>query len=174
MTLFIFLNRVIFAGDEGVEYVIRTYGRGEGRLKVMKEGLYTVFEAVVPSNTELLRLYIRGGGKTGDLGIMKPCGASACLKRKLSRIQAAALPEKIDEVFALKYNEKLPAAETEKTLKKIPVIKETPLWEKLPDGSMRSFDGKSHFLALPAKLRTKPTGLRLMEYEGREYLVFRY
>lgn len=47
------------------------------------------------------------------------------------------------------------------------------LWFSRPDGSLSAFDGRSLLLALPARLRQRPAGLRLMQIDGREYLVFR-
>ena len=42
-----------------------------------------------------------------------------------------------------------------------------------PDGSLTAFDGCCRLVALPAELRQKPPGLRLLRLEGREYMVFR-
>lgn len=72
-----------------------------GELELYTEGLYTVFEAEVQDADKLLRLYLAGEGSCCPLGLMKPEGERAVLKRRLSRLEVKKLPEKIERAFVL-------------------------------------------------------------------------
>ena len=60
-----------------MEYPIVENGKENGRLMARQEGLYTVFEARLPSRPALTRLYLCGGGESRLLGVMEP-GDDGC------------------------------------------------------------------------------------------------
>lgn len=79
-----------------MEYPIMIDGAAAGTLNVTTAGLFTVFEANVPGREGLLRLSVYGGGDEGYLGVMQPWSGGLYLRRRLSRRECAALPQKIE------------------------------------------------------------------------------
>ena len=150
-----------------------------GRLEIYTEGLYTVFEASVYEAENLMRLYLKCRGSIIPLGVLRPCGGSAYMKRKFSRIQMQNFPGMPEEAFVLPAEEScMPDAAPDSKIKKqapADMKKEKGVPEqKFDDGSMLVSDGGERWLALPSKLRKKVPGLRLRVIKGREYILFRY
>ena len=155
------------------------YSKGQrcGRLETYNEGLYTVFEARVSEADGLLRLWFKSSGGIFPLGVMKPCGSSAYIKKKFTRMQMRAWPGKPEEAYILPADEKpLPAVSADSIrLFKTAAENETASTEReFKDGSIFISDGSGKWLALPAELRKKVPGLRLRKIGGREYILFRY
>ena len=178
MTLFIFLNRVIFSeGAEAVWCYIYSKRQRCGRLETHNEGLYTAFEARVSEAEGLMRLWFKSRGRIFPLGVMKPCGSSAYLKRRFSRLQMQAFPGLPEEAYIMPADEKTvsavsAAAETEvRTAAEAGTSAEK---RSFSDGSILISDSSGKWLALPAELRKKVPGLRLRKIGGREYILFRY
>ena len=147
--------------------------REAGRLRIARDGLYTVLEAELPGRAgEIVRLWVHGGGKRAYLGVMQPWSRGLWLRRRLSRAELREFPDPIeyaaDRAGAASEAEipapSLPESEPEEGL----------LWTRRPDGSLTAFDGVSRLLALPAKLRTPNPRAVERVIEGQKYLVFRY
>lgn len=79
-----------------MDYPLMLKGEAFGLLSVEKQGLYTVMEARTPEAEGLVRLWVQGEGKEAYLGVMQPCEGGLCLKRRLSRMEMAAFPGKIE------------------------------------------------------------------------------
>ena len=68
-----------------------------GTLTESRSGLYTVFEASLPSDPgHLVRLYLHGGGESAYLGLMQPWSGGLFLRRRLSALERRAFPTRID------------------------------------------------------------------------------
>lgn len=176
-----------------MEIPIHIAGEKAGVLEVNKEGLYTVFEARLPATKELTRLWVAGSGQSAYLGLMEPKGSEQHLRRRLTAAEMKKLPGQIEyacteePIMETLSAEAAPAPEEQPEpegqeagdAQPLPMATGPPaedeglLWFSRPDGSLVSFDGRSHLLALPARLRQVPTGLRLLRIGEREYLVFR-
>ena len=144
-------------------------GQKLGRLTESREGLYTVFRADCPRREGLIRLWLHGGGQSACLGVLAPRGDRLTLTRRLSRLERAAFPLRIDcasdrpETAAKPRPAPLPPRE--------PSPPPESGWHALPDGSLLSDDGR---IALPAALPpSSPLAGRVLRIRGREYLVFR-
>ena len=178
-------------------------GEKAGELEIRREGLYTVFEGRLPATVELTRLWVAGGRQSAYLGLMEPKGSEQVLRRRLTAAEMRKLPTPIEyactqePVPEAPSAERLPppeetgegAAQEESVEQPRPVATGPPaatekyagetaedeglLWFSRPDGSLVSFDGRCRLLALPARLRQVPPGLRLLRIGDREYLVFR-
>ena len=179
-----------------MEYPLIIDGVERGKLRVEQEGLYTVFEAELADvNEGLYRIWIHGGGEHGYLGLMQPWSGGMYLRRKLSRSELKDFPPKPEyasnENVADLHNTNCKpvhnAENKENRIKDLHNTKETEphaeaaaedagelLWFRSPDGSLVSFDGKSHLVALPVKLRAAVPNAVLRRIEGREYMIFRY
>ena len=179
-----------------MEVPIRISGETAGLLTVCREGLYTVFEARLPPSGELTRLWVAGGGESAYLGLMEPGEDSLYLNRRLSASAMRSFPREI-EYAATEEPQAQRAGETEKEeeadrqpreeVKSPPIavppeesVPEEPepngsglRWFSRPDGSLAAFDGYGSLLALPADLRRREPGARLMRIHGRDYMVFR-
>ena len=150
-----------------MELPIYINGKAVGRLEIRAEGLYTVFEARLPKQEGLRRLYVVGGGERACLGLPRPEGEELVLKRRLSRLEREKLPKKPEYADlgegSAPNPDPAPAPETD-----------APAggWQRGPDGFLR--DPGRRLLALPCDLRGRKPGLRLESIDGREYLLFRY
>ena len=148
----------------GIALEIPIYIAGErcGTLTERAEGLYTVLRAVCPPKEGLIRLWARGGGRSGYLGLLTPCGDGLALERRLSRRERAAFPAVIERAD----DGEAPAAPD--------LDRDEPCgqsWRRLPDGSLR---GENGLLALPAALPDgSPLRAALQHINGGDYLVFR-
>ena len=82
-----------------MDYPLLLSGQKRGRLKVEKQGLYTLMEARAsdPGDRGLVRLWVRGGGKEAYLGLMEPGEDGLHLRRRLSRLELAAFPAGIEQ-----------------------------------------------------------------------------
>lgn len=149
------------------EYTITDGDSNLGRFTMSRDGLYTLIEARVKPREGLTRLYVSGGGKSVCLGLMWPEGGVLKLRRRLSRLELQDLPESIETVSIRppEIRPEPPAAEC-----KAPA----EAWQPMPDGSLLLITPGGKYIALPAKLRRAPPGLRLRIIDGREYLLFRY
>ena len=150
-------------------------GREAGRLRIARDGLYTVLEAELPGRAgEIVRLWVHGGGKSAYLGVMQPWSRGLWLRRRLSRAELREFPDPI-EYAADRAGE---AAEAHAEKPPAPAAAPEPeqglLWTRRPDGTLTAFDGVSRLLALPAKLRTPNPRAVERVIEGQKYLVFRY
>ena len=128
-------------------------GRRVGTLRRYREGLYTVFEARLPAQEGLTRLYVFGGGRRFCLGVMEPGPAGLSLRRRYSRAELRRFPAAI-AYAALREEEAAPGEG------------ETP-----PGPRLMTLEGRL-YLALPCALRSNRPGLRLHQENGREYLLF--
>ncbi len=79
-----------------MDYPLLLGGEERGRLKVEKQGLYTLMEARAPGARGLVRLWVRGGGEETYLGLMEPREEGLYLSRRLSRLELAAFPAPIE------------------------------------------------------------------------------
>ena len=79
-----------------MEYPLLLMGVERGKLKVEKQGLYTLMEATAPEAEGLVRLWVQGGGREAYLGLMVPQNGGLCLRRRLSRLELSAFPENIE------------------------------------------------------------------------------
>lgn len=157
------------------EYKITDGARCVGRLTLRRDGLYTLIEAKAKPRGELTRLYICGGGESACLGLMMPEGGIVKLRRRLSRLELQSLPEKIELVSTCP-PEALPKKRPPASKRKQETQPSAPAenWRPLPDGSLVLSTAEGEFIALPAKLRRVPPGIRLYVINEQEYLVFRY
>lgn len=156
-------------------YPIQGYAPEEGWLRLERAGLYTLLEARLPASGQLTRLWAVGrGGDRAYLGLPVPEGDALCLRRRLSAAEMKKLPA---ELAYASTQEQEPEPETGADLEPEPETEETGedglLWFARPDGSLTAFDGRGTLLALPARLRRTPPGVRLARIEGRDYLIFR-
>ena len=144
-----------------VDYPIIIDGRQQGRLRVFRQGLYTVYSARCCPLPGLVRLSVYGQGKEGVLGLMQPCSQGLFLERRLSREAQRDFPQKIELV----------TRSGEKGQSKSPPL----TWQRCADGTLRACDGHRTLIAFPASLRSRRfSRLRLRRIENREYLVFYY
>ena len=79
-----------------MEYPLLLMGVERGKLKVEKQGLYTLMEATAPEAEGLVRLWVQGGGREAYLGLMVPQNGGLRLRRRLSRLELSAFPENIE------------------------------------------------------------------------------
>lgn len=173
-------------------------GEERGRLRAVKDGLYTVLEAEVPGDSgALIRLWAHGEGKSAYLGVLQPWSNGLWLRRRLSRRELAAFPmpiafasdrerenENEESLHNIESADQAPSPQQDPEPRRetdahsCPWPAEPPkeglLWYRRGDGSLVSFDGISSLVAIPAELRA--SGLRAVErvIEGKKYLVFRY
>lgn len=178
-------------------------GEVAGQLQIRREGLYTVFEARLPPSPELTRLWVAGGPERAYLGVMEPKGEGRVLRRRLSGAELRSFPMRLEYACtkepppppppkpdpdpeperrdpepepAPAPPEEEPEPEEERhdpPSRPPPPAGGSLQWQSRPDGSLVAFDGRDTLLALPARLRHRPPGLRLAVIGGREYLVFR-
>lgn len=158
------------------EHIISDGERGVGRLRLRRDGLYTLLEASAEAGGDITRLYVCGGGKCVCLGVMLPEEGGVTLRRRLSKLELRALPQPIEGVFTRPPEEKAPpspapAPEEKAPPSPAPAVAE---WRPMPDGSLVRLGSDGRYIALPAKLRRPVPGIRLTLIEGKEYLVFRY
>lgn len=166
-----------------MEYPLYIRGQRRGELSVERDGLFTALEIWAESMEGMLRVSVYGEGREGYLGILQPRCGKLWLRKKLSRREMAALPEKIE--YAAEAGLKRPgeaAAAPEPPAKEKPTAspashaeqEDELLWFTRPDGTLRAFDGKHTIVAIPAKLRREIPGAVLKRIGGREYMLFRY
>lgn len=79
-----------------MDYPLILKGEELGLLSVEKQGLYTVMEARAPGTEGLVRLWVQGESKEAYLGVMQPVDGGLYLRRRFSRMEMAAFPEKIE------------------------------------------------------------------------------
>lgn len=160
-------------------YPIQGYAPEEGWLRLERAGLYTLLEARLPASGQLTRLWAVGrGGDQAYLGLLVPEGDGLYLRRRLSAAEMKKLPA---ELACASTREPETEVEPEPGVEMEPEPEPEPeeaeedglLWFARPDGSLTAFDGRGTLLALPARLRRTPPGVRLMHIEGRDYLIFR-
>lgn len=139
-------------------------GERRGTLTERSEGLYTVLRAVCQAQEGLIRLWVRGGGRSGYLGLLAPCGEGLFLEKRLTRRERAAFPAVIERADdGDEPGSSLSVAPAEAGPGKN--------WQRLPDGTLR---GENGLVALPAAL-SGGSALRasLQRIDGKDYLVFR-
>ena len=69
-----------------------------GQLRIMRDGLYTVFEAEAKGSSGLVRLWTHGSGKSAYLGVMQTWSGGLWLRRKLSALELKSFPDPIEFV----------------------------------------------------------------------------
>ncbi len=79
-----------------MEVPILIDGRETGRLRITREGAYTLFEGRSEDPGQVLRLSVYGGGREGRLGVMTPDKGALALRRRLSRSAMTGFPETIE------------------------------------------------------------------------------
>lgn len=166
-------------------YPIQGYAPEEGWLRLEQAGLYTLLEARLPASGELTRLWAVGrGGDWAYLGLPVPEGDGLILRRRLSAAEMKKLPAELAYASTREPEPELEPEteqEPETGADLEPEPEEEPeepeedglRWFTRPDGSLTAFDGRGTLLALPARLRQTPPGVRLARIEGRDYLIFR-
>ena len=142
-----------------MEYPIVENGKEIGRLMARQEGLYTVFEARLPSRPALTRLYLCGGGESRLLGVMEPGDDGCRLCRRLSRRELTARIE-----YASTSPGEKPAAPKE-------AVRDEG-W--IPGRGGMLYHEERRLLAIPAGLRPGSKKARTMSLHGKEYIVFRW
>ena len=152
-----------------MDYPFYYKGKLSGTLSVAESGIYTLFRLDAEKiDKKMLRVSVYGEGKESCLGLAEVRGGKIYFEKKLSRNAMRELPRKIE--YAAETGEK--AAEK---IQKKEEEKETGLvWEKRPDGSLISNDGKSNIVALPAELRGKTGKDKIKVIDGCSYMLFRY
>ena len=154
-------------------YPILGYDPEEGWLRLERAGLYTLLEARLPASGQLTRLWAVGrGGDRAYLGLLVPEGDAQYLRRRLSAAEMKKLPAEL-AYASTREPETETIAETGPEEEPEETGEDGLLWFARPDGSLTAFDGRGTLLALPARLRRTPPGVRLMRIEGRDYLIFR-
>ena len=79
-----------------MDYPLLLGGKQAGTLSESRSGLYTVFEASLPSDPgHLVRLYLHGGGESAYLGLLQPWSGGLFLRRRLSALERRAFPSQI-------------------------------------------------------------------------------
>ncbi|MEA5152974.1 MAG: hypothetical protein VB039_10295 [Oscillospiraceae bacterium] len=168
-----------------MEYPILISGEAAGVLNTRRDGLYTVFEASLPPQPRLTRLWLTGADGAFCLGLMEPGAGGVQLRRRMSRAELRALPREVSAAQALPAEAGAPAtgretppepprAAEERGEAEAESEKDTLAWRVNADGSMSVTDGGLTLLALPCALRRRTPGLRLALVDGREYMVFIY
>ena len=79
-----------------MDYPLLINGQERGKLKLEKQGLYTLMEAGAPGAEGMVRLWVQGGGEEAYLGVMEPRDTGLYLRRKLSRLEMSAFPQNIE------------------------------------------------------------------------------
>lgn len=157
-----------------MEYPLYIEGERRGTLKVERQGLFTLFEAVCPEGGGLVRLSVYGGGREGYLGLMEPCGEGARLRRSLSREAMKGFPERIERAAEAGLSQEEAKPPREASPSPAPAAEEGLIWYSRPDGTLTAFDGQGSLVAIPADLRHSAPGIVLKRIGSRNYLVFRY
>lgn len=147
----------LFSGGDKTDYPFIYRGRTAGTLSVTGSGLFTVFELICRYTPEILRVSVYGGGKAFYLGIPQPQGKGLYLRRKLTRQEMLAVPEKIEYAACGEVHNRSERSDADK-------------WTPHADGTLTSKD----CIALPAALRSVPPGVVLKDINGRTYMLFRY
>lgn len=182
-----------------MEYEVKHNNRTVGTLRAEREGLMTVFEARTRRLEGVQRLWVCGEDKCAYLGVLIPAGTELCLRRKLSRRDMTAFPEKIlyaataEPKYAVRpgrdtpEGKPTPAAEGTKPDKEtapkaasepekkpaVPQKTRELVWERASMGTLVACCGGVVYTAIPATLRRAAPGVRLETINGREYIVFR-
>ena len=81
-----------------------------GTLRICPQGLYTLFETRLPPGPGLSRLWLLGAGRRWSLGLLEPREEGRFLRRRLTRLQLASLPPRIDTVLVLPSDAPAPKA----------------------------------------------------------------
>ena len=137
-------------------YNILHSGKTIGTLETSSDGLYTVVTARSEPVAPWLRLSVWGENAHAYLGRMLPEGDGLYLRKRLTRLDCAALPRPI-----------LYAAEAA-------APPDSSGWRPAPDGTLRRTEGGAELVAVPrerARIPGVPRHL-LRVIDGREYLVF--
>ena len=80
-----------------MDYPLLLKGEIRGKLTVEKQGLYTIIEAGAEKSQGLVRLWVQGQGEQAYLGVMEPKNGGLYLRRRLSRLEMSAFPQKIEQ-----------------------------------------------------------------------------
>lgn len=140
-------------------YPILFHNKTVGTLETARDGLYTVFTARCAPVADRLRLSVFGDHGSAYLGLLLPENGALRLRKRLSRLQCAALPDPI------RY-----AAEEAVS----PPAPEDSGWRAAADGTLRRTVSGRAWVAVPAE-RVRAPGVPaqlLRTIGGREYLVF--
>ncbi len=135
-------------------YIIIHSNQIIGTLETAADGLYIVFTARCEPVSPRLRLHVWGEKEHAYLGLMLPENGGLYLRKRLSRLECAKLPNPI------LYAAEAPAASSG--------------WQSAPDGTLRRTEGGVELVAVPReRARVPGVPLHLLRViDGREYLVF--
>lgn len=158
---------------EGI-YPVIIGGKVCGKLRVEKEGGYTLFRAECPMTGEVIRLSVYGDGKEGYLGVPLPRDGMLRLEKKLSPAAMRDFPGEIDHC----------GLAGEKAEEDVPEEPEAggeedgdeggPLWYATTDGALVSRSEGMEMVALPPEDSRVPRDIpgQPRTIEGKEYLVY--
>lgn len=168
-------------------------GTRAGTLSIRQEGLYTLYEARTGGNPGgLVRLWLHGEGESAYLGLLQPVENGLRLCRRLTALEQKRFPRNIlcatdtESYHNAKEKNKESLENREKTgSHKMTDAKTCPwpapvsgkagelLWLRDSSGVLRSHDGVSELVALPAKLKSAPKTAVLRRIGDTDYLIFR-
>lgn len=152
-----------------MESSVKLAGECSGRLSVRQEGLYTVIEVHTDKLDGLRRIWIHGGERHFCLGILQPDGDGMTLRRRFTRRELAALPDRIEYASDEDGGEtKPPAVNTAEHGEE-----SGRLWYRSADGCLTSRDGDRRLIAIPSALTVIPRGADVRRIEGQQYIVFK-
>lgn len=139
-----------------------------GTLSVTPEGAYLHFRADAPMSGGLLRLWLIGEGRCGQLGLMTPHGGRLHLDRRMSRRELTGFPQVIERA---ELSERRPAEPdpAQPEVRAEGALGDT-VWHRNQDGSLSAEIGGRHYIALPSSLRRPAPCSRMID--GREYVIF--
>ena len=156
------------------EYPICINGEKKGRLRVQRQGLYTVFIARA-EGSEPVVLWVYGGGKRAPLGRLLPRGGELFLSRRMTKNDMRGWPEPIEFVgdrSAAGEKSGQPQGPPPQDAAKAKAAEGDRIWYALRGGVLLC--PEEGLIALPAQLRDKaPVLSHILIINGKEYLVFR-
>lgn len=166
-----------------------------GKVRISREGLYTLIEADCAESPGIIRLYACGKSGCTRLGVLCPEDGRLRLKKRLSAFQLRSFPHDADSFGDEEYSRRRSAdkkahptdisekqaisAERLQPQKENDILQAQPVqmsmadkngWYALPDGCLK----REGYIALPCALRHRRSALKTEIIGGKEYIIFRY